>query len=82
MVLDKGLQVPHVTNYIVQHIIQYCTPIHVCIMLTTASRLDRIVRFLVAMNVLHEVDQNHFISTPFAATLGSSSPFSAAVIHR
>ncbi|KAK5787819.1 hypothetical protein VI817_010316 [Penicillium citrinum] len=51
-----------------------------------SSRADpllirRIVRFLVAMNVLHEVDQDHFISTPFAATLVSSSPFSAAVIH-
>ncbi|KAJ5403403.1 hypothetical protein N7509_003274 [Penicillium cosmopolitanum] len=43
--------------------------------------IQRIIRFLAAMDVVIEVDRNHFVSTPLAAALVSSSPFSAAVIH-
>lgn len=52
----------------------------ICIILTPA--LGRIVRFLAAMEVLLEVEPEHFVSTPLAETLVSSSSFAAAVIHR
>ncbi|KAJ5996252.1 hypothetical protein N7522_007912 [Penicillium canescens] len=41
----------------------------------------RIVRFLAAMSVIHEVDVDKYTTTPLAAALVSTSPLSAAIIH-
>ncbi|CAL5872758.1 uncharacterized protein PFLUO_LOCUS7025 [Penicillium psychrofluorescens] len=43
--------------------------------------VTRIMRFLSAMSVVKETEQDKYALTPFAAALQSSSPLSAAVIH-
>ncbi|KAJ5758010.1 uncharacterized protein N7511_006704 [Penicillium nucicola] len=43
--------------------------------------VKRILRFLAAMSVIHEVDVDKYSTTPMAAALMSSSPLSAAIIH-
>lgn len=42
----------------------------------------RIVRFLAAISVVKEVGQGIFTPTSFSAALVSSTPLSAALIHR
>ncbi|KAL2802062.1 S-adenosyl-L-methionine-dependent methyltransferase [Aspergillus granulosus] len=48
-----------------------------------ADRLlvSRIMRFLCALGIFNEIEQDVYASTPLAATYVSSSPLSAAVIH-
>ncbi|KAJ5308890.1 hypothetical protein PENANT_c013G07315 [Penicillium antarcticum] len=43
--------------------------------------VKRILRFLAAMSVIHEVDVDKYTTTPMAAALVTSSPLSAAMIH-
>jgi hypothetical protein len=43
--------------------------------------VGRIMQFLAAMTVIHEVDVDKYTTTPVAAALVSTSPISAAIIH-
>lgn len=43
--------------------------------------VSRIMRFLSALGIFNEVEQDVYASTPLAAAYNSSSPLSAAVIH-
>jgi hypothetical protein len=43
--------------------------------------VGRIMQFLAAMFVIHEVDVDKYTTTPLAAALLSTSPISAAIIH-